>query len=166
MSALETPTCFPGLERTGRPVLRSPEGPAPPILAAVDGSSASTAAVETAARLGADLGAPVLFVYVRRGPAGFLGAPLYQRRLTAAMARARGVLGRALLAEARRGVAAEGEILEGSPRRGSSSSRQTAARAWCPGALGDGWAEPLRRRCSRWGTTRRRRAEGRAESRC
>ena len=95
----------------------TPQGPAPPILAAVDGSPASTAAVETAVRLGVDLGASVVFVYVRRGPASFLGAPVYQRRLTAEMARARNVLDRALRAAAWNRVAAEAEILEGSPRK-------------------------------------------------
>ena len=56
-----------------------------------------------------------MFVYVRRGPASFLGEPVYQRRLTAAMAQARRVLGQALRSAARAGVAAESEILEGSP---------------------------------------------------
>ncbi len=87
----------------------------PPIVAAVDGSAASKAAVETAVRLGAEMKAPVVFVYVRRSPAGFLGKPVYQRRLTAAMARARRVLDRAVQAATRAGVAAEGEILEGAP---------------------------------------------------
>ena len=91
--------------------------PAAPIVAAADGSPASMAAVETAVRLGAEMDAPLVFVYVRRGPPGFLGAPLYQRRLTAALARARHVLDRALRVAARAGVAAEGEILEGSPRK-------------------------------------------------
>ena len=63
------------------------------------------------------MNAPLVFVYVRRGPAGFLGTPVYQRRLTAATARARRVLDRALGAAARAGVAAEGEILEGPPRK-------------------------------------------------
>ena len=58
--------------------------PAAPIVAAVDGSTASTAAVETAVRLGAEMDAPLVFVYVRRGPPGSLGAPVYQRRLTGA----------------------------------------------------------------------------------
>jgi nucleotide-binding universal stress UspA family protein len=88
-----------------------------PIVAAVDRSAASAAAVDTAVRLAADMDAPVLFVYVRRGPAAFLGAPVYHRRLTAAMARARRALEPALRAAARAGVAAEGEILEGSPRK-------------------------------------------------
>ena len=88
-----------------------------PIVAAVDGSAASRAAVETAVRLGAEMHAPLVFVYVRRGPAGFLGAPVYQRRLTAAMAPARRVLDRAVRTAARAGVAATGEVLEGSPRK-------------------------------------------------
>lgn len=91
--------------------------PAAPIVAAVDGSTASTAAVETAVRFAAEMDAPLVFVYVRRGPPSFLGAPIYQRRLTAAMARGRHVINRALRAAARAGVAAEGEILEGSPRK-------------------------------------------------
>jgi nucleotide-binding universal stress UspA family protein len=90
---------------------------AAPIVAAVDGSAASRAAVETAVRLGAEMDAPLVFVYVRRGPAGFLGAPVYQRRLTAAMAPARRVLDRAVRTAAAAGVAATGEILEGSPRK-------------------------------------------------
>jgi nucleotide-binding universal stress UspA family protein len=95
----------------------TPETTAAPIVAAVDGSKASTAAVETAARLGAEMNAPVVFAYVRRGPASVLGAPVYQRRLTAAMARARRTLDRALATAARASVAAAGEILEGSPRK-------------------------------------------------
>jgi nucleotide-binding universal stress UspA family protein len=60
---------------------------------------------------------PIVFVYVRRGPAGFLGAPVYQRRLTRELARARRVLDGALAAAAGAGVRAEAEVLEGSPRR-------------------------------------------------
>jgi nucleotide-binding universal stress UspA family protein len=88
-----------------------------PIIAAVDGSPASTVAVETAVNLAGELDAPIVFVHVRRGPAGFLGAPVYQRRLTAEMARGRRVLDEALEAAAAAGVDAEGEILEGAPRR-------------------------------------------------
>ncbi len=50
---------------------------AAPIVAAVDDSAASCAAVAEAVRLGCELGAPIVFVYVRRGPAGFFGAPVY-----------------------------------------------------------------------------------------
>jgi nucleotide-binding universal stress UspA family protein len=90
---------------------------AAPIVAAVDGSSVSVVAVETAVNLAVDLDAPIVFVYVRRGPAGFLGAPVYQGRLTAEMARGRRVLDEALETAAAAGVDAEGEILEGAPRR-------------------------------------------------
>jgi nucleotide-binding universal stress UspA family protein len=89
----------------------------PPIVAAVDGSSASRAAIDEAVRLAGELSAPIAFVYVRRGPAGFFGAPVYQRRLTNEMARARRVLDRALGTANSAGVQAEAEILEGSPRR-------------------------------------------------
>jgi nucleotide-binding universal stress UspA family protein len=88
-----------------------------PIIAAVDGSAASRAAIREAIRLGTELVAPIVFVYVRRGPAGVFGSPVYQRRLTKEMARARPVLDRALADAASAGVSAEGEILEGSPRR-------------------------------------------------
>jgi nucleotide-binding universal stress UspA family protein len=50
-----------------------------PIVAAVDGSSASTAAAEATVQLGIELDAPVVFVHVRRGPAGFFGDPVYLR---------------------------------------------------------------------------------------
>ena len=88
-----------------------------PLVAAVDDSSASKAATETAVKLAVELNAPLVFAYVRRGPAGFFGTPIFQRRLTAEMSRARRVLARALRAAARAGVDAEGEILEGSPRK-------------------------------------------------
>ena len=96
---------------------RKPANTATPIVVAVDGSSASRAAIETAVKLAVELDAPLVFVYVRRGPASFFGAPIFQRRLTAEMSRARRVLGRALRAAARAGLEADGEILEGSPRK-------------------------------------------------
>lgn len=86
-------------------------------MAAVDDSAASRAAVDAAVALAANVEAPLVFVYVRRGPAGFFGAPVYQRCLTGEMARARRVLGRALRAARLAEVDAEGEILEGPPRR-------------------------------------------------
>jgi nucleotide-binding universal stress UspA family protein len=88
-----------------------------PIVAGVDDSAASRTAIGEAVRLGRELDAPIVFVYVRRGPADVFGAPVYQRRLTRAMARAHRVLGHALDVAAGAGVYAEGEILEGSPRR-------------------------------------------------
>ena len=118
MTAVATPTRSPALALAGqRQLTFTPTTTAAPIIAAVDDSAASTAAVDTAVRLGAEMDAPVVFVYVRRGPAGFLGAPVYQRHLTDAMARAHRVLEHALRAATRAGVAAEGEILEGSPRK-------------------------------------------------
>jgi nucleotide-binding universal stress UspA family protein len=90
---------------------------AAPIIAAVDGSSQNAVAVETAVNLAAELQAPIVFVYVRRGPAGFLGTPVYQRQLTAEMARGLRVLDGALEVAAAAGVEADGEILEGAPRR-------------------------------------------------
>lgn len=88
-----------------------------PIIAAVDGSAASDAVIEAAVRLAGDLRTRIVFLYVRRGPAGFLGSPVYERRLTSKMAHARRVLECALAFAARAGVRAEGEILEGAPRR-------------------------------------------------
>jgi nucleotide-binding universal stress UspA family protein len=94
-----------------------PERNVAPIVAAVDGSAASRAAIDEAVRLALELSAPIVFVYVRRGPAAVFGAPVYQRRLTTEMARARRALERALAVADRAGVPAEGEILEGAPRR-------------------------------------------------
>ena len=90
---------------------------AEPVVAAVDDSAASGAAIEEAVNLAADLGAPLVFAYVRRGPAGFFGRPIYQRRLTAENERARRVLDRALWLASIAEVEAEAEILEGSPQR-------------------------------------------------
>jgi nucleotide-binding universal stress UspA family protein len=113
MSALAVPH-RPAAENDDR---RLAEQSVPPIVAAVDGSAASGAAIGEAVRLAAELNALVVFVYVRRGPAGFFGTPVYQRRLTKEMTRARRVLDRALAVADNAGVPAEGEILEGSPRR-------------------------------------------------
>ena len=106
-----------------------PEQDVAPIVAAIDGSAASRPAIAEAVRLAAELAAPVVFVYVRRGPAGVLGAPVYQRRLTTEMARARRVLERALAVAESAEVPAEGEILEGKPRRRISEfARDRSAR--------------------------------------
>jgi nucleotide-binding universal stress UspA family protein len=98
--------------------LASPDrGAAAPIVAAVDGSAAGRAASAEAVRLASELGAPIVFVHVRRGPAAFFGAPVYQRRLTAKMARARRGLDEARAVAEDACLAAEIEVLEGSPRR-------------------------------------------------
>ena len=86
-----------------------------PIIAAIDGSPAGWNASDAAVRLAVELSAPLTFVYVRRGPVGFLGTPVFDRRLTRKMAEARRVIDHALRGAARAGVEAEGEILEGSP---------------------------------------------------
>jgi nucleotide-binding universal stress UspA family protein len=88
-----------------------------PIIAAVDTSKASRAAVEEAVVLAGELEAPLIFVHVRRGPMAFLGAPFYQRRLSRKMERARRVFDRALRLARVAEVEAETEILEGSPQR-------------------------------------------------
>ncbi len=89
----------------------------PPIVGAVDGSPASRGAIGEAVSLASELDAPIVFVYVRRGPAGILGPPVFERRLSRELARGRRAVDAALAIASRAGVPAEGEILEGSPRR-------------------------------------------------
>lgn len=88
-----------------------------PIIAAIDDSPSGWNARDAAVRLAVELNAPLTFVYVRRGPAGFFGTPVFERRLTRKMAEARRVVDHALRGAARAGIEAEGEILEGSPRK-------------------------------------------------
>jgi nucleotide-binding universal stress UspA family protein len=95
-------------------------GPLPalaPIVAAVDNSASSQAAIDAGVALARELSARLLFAYVRRGPASFLGEPVYQRRLTKKTKEAREALAHALRAAEVAGVEAEGTILEGSPWR-------------------------------------------------
>jgi nucleotide-binding universal stress UspA family protein len=100
---------------THRPMKAKPE--TVPIIAAVDGSRAAAAAVQAAVRLARDLTAPLVFVYVRRGPSSALGEPYYQRRLDTEMRAGRRALSNALAVAARAGVPATGEQLAGSPAR-------------------------------------------------
>jgi K+-sensing histidine kinase KdpD len=67
MSAVATPirSQAPAGADQRQPATRST---AAPIVAAVDASAASRAAVETAVRLGAEMDAPVVFVYARTRP--------------------------------------------------------------------------------------------------
>lgn len=107
-----------------------PERSSAPIVAAIDGSAASRPAIESSVRLARELDAPLVFVYVRTGPAGILGEPVYQRRLTREMARARGVVDAALARAHSAGVEATAEILEGVPaRRITELARQRRSRA-------------------------------------
>ena len=84
----------------------------PPIVALL-GDSTTSVVTATAVRLARDLDAPLVFVYVRRGPSTMLGAPYYQRRLSRQLLQARRALEAALFAAAHDGVRASGEILEG-----------------------------------------------------
>jgi len=61
------------------------EPEAAPIVVAVDNSRAAATAAQAAVRLARGLTAPLVFVYVRRGPSSALGEPYYQRRLDAEM---------------------------------------------------------------------------------
>jgi nucleotide-binding universal stress UspA family protein len=88
-----------------------------PIVVAVDSSPATRTAVTDAIRLARELKAPVVFVYVRRGPSAALGEPYYQRRLNAEVAIGNDALDAALTAAKREGVAASGEQLHGNPAR-------------------------------------------------
>jgi nucleotide-binding universal stress UspA family protein len=88
-----------------------------PVVAAVDASASGAAAARTAISLARRLGAPVVFVYVRRGPSSILGEPYYQRRIDAEIAAAKRALGTALAAAERSGVEASGEELDGPPAR-------------------------------------------------
>jgi nucleotide-binding universal stress UspA family protein len=114
-----------GIVRSPRPVAAEHDRPrltlvqnrVAPIVAAVDSSSAGRHVVDAAVGLAAKLNAPLTFVYVRSGPPGFLGTPVFQRRLTRKFAEARRVIDDALRGAAGAGVAADGEIIEGSPRK-------------------------------------------------
>jgi nucleotide-binding universal stress UspA family protein len=88
-----------------------------PVVVAVDDSSAAEAAVRDGVRLASDLAAPVVFVYVRRGPSAALGEPYYQRRLDAEMRIGDRAIDAALAAASRARVPASGEQLAGNPAR-------------------------------------------------
>jgi len=91
--------------------------PDAPIVAGVDGSRSGEAAAHAAVSMAWRLSAPVVFVYVRRGPAAILGEPYHQRRLDAEIIAGRRALGDALAVAERVGVTATGEQLAGHPAR-------------------------------------------------
>jgi nucleotide-binding universal stress UspA family protein len=106
-----------------------------PVVVAVDDSSAAEAAVRDGVRLASDLAAPVVFVYVRRGPSAALGEPYYQRRLDAEMRIGDNALDAALAAASRARVSASGEQLHGTPaRRLTEFARLRGARSIVVGA--------------------------------
>ena len=118
MAARATPTRTPASAGAAElRLIRAVPAKGTPMVAAIDESLASRGVVETAVKLAAELNASLVFVYVRRGPPGFLGRPFFQRSLTAKMTRARRSVDRALRVAAQAGVDAEGEILEGAPRK-------------------------------------------------
>ena len=118
MAALATPSRTPASAGAAElRLMRAVPAKATPIVAAIDDSSARRGVIETAVNLAAELNAALVFVCVRRGPPGFLGRPFFQRSLTAKMTRARRSVDRALRVAAQAGVDAEGEILEGAPRK-------------------------------------------------
>jgi nucleotide-binding universal stress UspA family protein len=88
-----------------------------PVVVAVDDSPAARAAVRDGVRLAGDLAAPVVFVYVRRGPSASLGEPYYQRRLDAEMQIGDRAIAAGIAAARRAGVPATGEQLHGTPAR-------------------------------------------------
>ena len=88
-----------------------------PVVVAVEDSSAAEAAVRDGVRLASDLAAPVIFVYVRRGPSAALGEPYYQRRLDAEMRIGERAIAAGIAAARRAGVPASGEQLHGIPAR-------------------------------------------------
>jgi nucleotide-binding universal stress UspA family protein len=88
-----------------------------PVVVAVDDSPAAAAAIRDGVRLAGELAAPVVFVYVRRGPSAALGEPYYQRRLDAEMRIGERAIAAGIAAARRAGVPASGEQLHGRPAR-------------------------------------------------
>ena len=88
---------------------------AQPVVVAVDDSPAAEAAVRDGIRLAGELAAPVVFVYVRRGPSAALGEPYYQRRLDAELRIGDRAIAAGIAAAHRAGVSATGEQLHGTP---------------------------------------------------
>jgi nucleotide-binding universal stress UspA family protein len=85
--------------------------------------------------LARDLNAPVVFVYVRRGPSPALGEPYYQRRLDAEMRVGRSALSKALAIAKHANVRATGEELAGkTARRVVEFARMRGARVVVLGA--------------------------------
>src|SRR3954453_20007482 len=96
----------------------SPErASARPIVAAVDRTAAGVAAADGAARLARQVNAPLVLVYVRTGPPGWLGKPYFQPRLDREMARGNSGLAAGRAAAEQHGVEVASEVLEGRAAR-------------------------------------------------
>jgi nucleotide-binding universal stress UspA family protein len=127
---------------------------AAPNVVGVDSAPATRPAVSDAVRLARDLHAPVVFLYVRRGPSAALGEPYYQRRLNDEMATGNHTLKAALAVAKRAGVDASGEQLHGNPaRRLAEFARNRGARLVVLGSrrrlLGRSVSRALLRRADR-----------------
>jgi nucleotide-binding universal stress UspA family protein len=125
-----------------------------PVVVAVDGSPAAEAAARDGVRVAAELEAPVVFVYVRRGPSAALGEPYYQRRLDAEMRIGDRAITAGLAVARRAGVPATGEQLHGTPaRRLAEFARRRDAQLMFVGArrrrLGRSVSRALIRRADR-----------------
>ena len=88
-----------------------------PVVVAVDDSRAAEAAVRDGVRLAGELAAPVVFVYIRRGPPDAVGEPYYQRRLDAERVIGDRAIAVGIAAARRADVRATGEQLHGRPAR-------------------------------------------------
>lgn len=88
-----------------------------PVVVGVDDSLAAAAAIRDGVRAAGELAAPVVFVYVRRGPSAALGEPYYQRRLDAEMRMGDRAIAAGIAAARRAGVPAGGKQLHGKPAR-------------------------------------------------
>ena len=95
----------------------APARPARPVIAAVDESASGGAATAEAIASARELGAPVVFVHVRRGPSTVWGTPFYERRLERSLRQGREALAAAAARARAAGVEVETEILEGRPAR-------------------------------------------------
>lgn len=84
-------------------------------LVAIDGSEGSDAAIDEAIELAHEVGAHVIFAFVRKPPSSLLGYPYYERLLRNELATAREAV-EAATAKARDvEIDSESEILEGDP---------------------------------------------------
>ena len=116
---IQTPSTVPptAILRSRRSRSRGSPGPDAPVVVGVDGSASGEAAARAAISMAWRLHAPVVFVYVRRGPSSLLGEPYHQRRLDAEILAGEQALDNALAMADRAGVAASGEQLAGRPAR-------------------------------------------------
>lgn len=84
-------------------------------LVAIDGSEGSEAAIEEALELAHEVGAHVMFAFVRKPPSSLLGYPYYDRLLSTELGKARATLDAAKSKALEVGVDSRNEILEGDP---------------------------------------------------